>query len=464
VTYPVVSISSVAEINPRKWTEQPNEDDEVSFVPMASVEVESGILDATNVRLWERVKKGYTRFEEGDILVAKITPSMENGKAALAVGLAGGRGAGSTEFHVLRPSEKLDAKFLLHYVLQTSTRRAARAQMRGVAGQLRVPPEFYREYEIPLPPLDEQRKIVEAIETQFTRLDDAVAALNRAQTRLKRYRASVLKAACEGTLVPTEAELARQEGRSYESASALLERMKAEREAAPGKKRGKATKAASLDTLQLAKLPEGWAWTSFGELISKSEYGTSTKCDYEYTGPPVLRIPNMIAGTLNFTDMKFASAEHAVTGEEALIRGDLLVCRTNGSVNLVGRSALVKETPSSRYWFASYLLRFRFFESKTVPWWLHNYLWSPHARKWIEQHAASSAGQNNVSLSLINGMPVPMPPLAEQARIVEEVERRLSVIEQMEAMVETNLKRAESLRQSILRMAFSGKLHHERHG
>ncbi len=242
MSYPMVPLSSVARVNPRGWTIPPEDDERLSFIPMASVEEVSGRLDPSFVRPWLEVKKGYTKFEEGDVLVAKITPSMENGKAALATGLFEGRGVGSTEFHVLRPSEDLDARYLLHFVLQTSTRRLARAQMRGVAGQLRVPPEFFRDLEIPLPLIDKQRQIVAEIETQFARLDDAVASLKRARVRLKRYRASVLKAACEGRLVPTEAELARQEGRDYEPASVLLERITAEHEAAPGK--GRKVKAA----------------------------------------------------------------------------------------------------------------------------------------------------------------------------------------------------------------------------
>ena len=93
-----------------------------------------------------------------------------------------------------------------------------------------------------------------------------------------------------------------------------------------------------------------------------------------------------------------------------------------------------------------------------MPRWFHFYSTSQLGRAFIELHAASSAGQNNVSLSLIHRMPLPLPPLAEQRRIVAEVERRLSVIQQAEATVEASLARADRLRQSILRQAFSGQL------
>ena len=121
---------------------------------------------------------------------------------------------------------------------------------------------------LPLPPLPEQRRIVAEIEKQFTRLDASVAALKRTQANLKRYRASVLKAACEGTLVPTEAELARAEGRDYEPADRLLDRILAERRArweSQDKRRGQYKEPAAPDTSDLPELPEGWVWALWEE-------------------------------------------------------------------------------------------------------------------------------------------------------------------------------------------------------
>src|SRR5690606_20296174 len=123
------------------------------------------------------------------------------------------------------PTGAILPRFVLHYLLQESVRRDARQVMQGAAGQLRVPESFLADLEIVLPPLREQERIVSEIDTHFTRLDAAVAALKRVRANLKRYRASVLKAACEGRLVPTEAELARREGRNYEPADVLLDRI-----------------------------------------------------------------------------------------------------------------------------------------------------------------------------------------------------------------------------------------------
>ncbi len=131
---------------------------------------------------------------------------------------------------------------------------------------------------IPLlvPPLPEQHRIVDAIESYFTRLDDAVATLERVQRNLKRYRASVLKAAVEGRLVPTEAELARADGRDYEPASVLLERILAERrrrwQEAGG--RSKYEEPAVPDTTELPELPEGWCWAT-ADTLADLKGGTS---------------------------------------------------------------------------------------------------------------------------------------------------------------------------------------------
>ena len=165
---------------------------------------------------------------------------MENGKAAIAMGLVNGRGFGSTEFHVLSPKEGVTSEWLFYFIRQECFRADAKASFSGTAGQLRVPASFIEKSKIPLAPLPEQHRIVAEIETQFTRLDAGVAALKRVQANLRRYKAAVLKAACEGRLVPTEAELARVEGREFEPASVLLERIRAARAAVPAKpKRGR---------------------------------------------------------------------------------------------------------------------------------------------------------------------------------------------------------------------------------
>lgn len=288
-TWKQARLAELTCINPPNPDELPSDSTLVSFVPMAAVEEMTGRLDATQARLWAEVRKGYTRFQEGDVVLAKITPSMENGKAALAIGLIGGVGAGTTEFHVFRPEPGIEARLVLHFVLQESFRRQARARMTGTAGQLRVPTEFLVEQFLPVPPSGEQRRIVEAIDSYLSRLDAAAASLARVEAKLKAYRASVLKAAVEGRLVPTEAALAKQEQRDYEPASVLLDRILGERrrrweeaELARLTKAGKPPKddkwkakyeqPAAPDPSKLPPLPEGWCWATVEQLLENFDY------------------------------------------------------------------------------------------------------------------------------------------------------------------------------------------------
>ena len=331
-------------------------------------------------------------------------------------------------------------------------------QAQGGVGLAHITKPKFNDSMIALPPLAEQRRIVAEIETQFTRLDASVAALRRAQANLKRYRASALKAACEGRLVPTEAELARSEGRDYEPAAVLLERILAERRArweSQEKRRGKYKEPFAPDSSALPELPEGWVWAAVEQLSSRIQYGTSNKADSDTSGVPVLRMGNIQEGSLDFSDLKYLPSQDTEVEKTLLANGDLLFNRTN-SAELVGKSAVYREGHPLAC-FASYLIRVSFGEG-CLPDYVCTFINSQHGRAYIGQVRSQQVGQANVNGTKLAAMTILLPPLAEQRRIVAEVERRLSVVQQAEATVEVSLARAERLRQSILKQAFSGKL------
>lgn len=326
-----------------------------------------------------------------------------------------------------------------------------------------------------LPPLPEQHRIVEAIESYLSRLDDAMATLERVQRNLKRYRASVLKSAVEGRLVPTEAELARAEGREYEPASVLLERILADRrcrweeaELAKMKAKGKVPKndrwkskyvePVGPDTSGLPELPEGWCWATVDSLAWDGGYGTSRKCQLNGDGPPVLRIPNVQNGTLTFEELKFATGSEPLSTDGILAPGDFIFIRTNGSKRLIGRGALVANLLSGDYYFASYLIRLRLASTLMTAKWFALVWHAPVVREQVLRDAASSAGQHNVSLSAALSYCVPLPPHAEQERILAEAERLSSIAESSRSMVQPSIVRVARLRQSILKWAFEGRL------
>ena len=395
------------------------------------------------------------------MLFAKITPCMENGKIAVAKGLTNGCGCGSTEFHVLRPLGGLgglSGEFVYYFLLQDEFRNQAQRHMGGTAGQLRVPAGFLNDADIPLPPLAEQRRIVAEIETQFTRLDASVAALRRAQANLKRYRASVLKDACEGRLVPTEAELARSEGRDFQSAGVLLERILAERRArweSQEKRRGKYKEPSAPDTSDLPELPEGWVWATVDQLIVEPlANGRSVKTAGE--GFPVLRLTALQEGEINEKERKIGNWTAEQAAPFLIRKGDFFVSRGNGSVRLVGIGGLVREVESAVA-FPDTMIRFRLNELVLKQYFSR--VWNASVvRTKVEAIARTTAGIYKVNQQDLAAMPIPLSPLAEQRRIVAEVERRLSVVQQAEGTVEASLARAERLRQSILKQAFSGKL------
>lgn len=155
----MVAISEVAEINPT-FPRASNFAPEslVSFLPMAAVS-ESGIITVQDERPFAEVSKGYTYFAEGDVLMAKITPCMENGKATFVHKLKHQAGFGSTEFHVLRPGSEIDGKYLFYMIWNPLFRKVAGRNMTGTAGQKRVPSSFLKDFKIPLPPLPEQKRI-----------------------------------------------------------------------------------------------------------------------------------------------------------------------------------------------------------------------------------------------------------------------------------------------------------------
>ena len=160
MTWPTKTIGTVAHVNPKlDPTDRPDLDNKVSFVPMAAVSEETLRIEAEAERPFSEVNKGYTPFRRGDVLIAKITPCFENGKMALADNLCHKLGFGTTEFHVLRPSEKVSGSYLFHLLRAPYVRKAGAMKMKGAAGQRRVPAEFFASLQIPLPPLEEQKRI-----------------------------------------------------------------------------------------------------------------------------------------------------------------------------------------------------------------------------------------------------------------------------------------------------------------
>jgi type I restriction enzyme S subunit len=391
------------------------------------------------------------RLRVGDIVVATSSGSKHLvGKSGLVH--ADWRGSFGAFCAAIRPKANIESRYLAAFLQSPSYWKQVGKKALGVnINNLRR--GDIESLTLPLPPLAKQREIVAELEKQFSRLDEAVANLQRVKTNLKRYKASILKSAVEGRLVETEATLARREGRTYETGEQLLQRILAQRRA-KWVDRGKYKEPVKADAAGMGVVPEGWTTASLDMLSTDSGYGTSQKCRYENDGPVVLRIPNVQHGILDLHDLKFAPTEFKLSQSDAVSSGDMLIIRTNGSKSLIGRAAVVMADPHRIMSFASYLIRFRLSNVDCIPAWVSIVWQTSQMREWIEAHAATSAGQHNVSMTVLAKAAIPVPPVAEQARIVAEVDRHLSIIREVEAEVDSNLQRAKALRQAALAKAF----------
>ncbi len=187
-----VRLGEVCEINPRRPRIVRDPEAPTTFIPMSAVDEEDGTIVAAEEKPFALVRQGYTYFEEGDVLFAKITPCMENGKAAIARGLRDGIGFGSTEFHVLRPRGSVISEWIWLFVRREPFREAARRAFRGGVGQQRVPQDFLEEHPLPLPPLPEQRRIVARIEELMGRVREARRLREEAKRDAERLWQAVL--------------------------------------------------------------------------------------------------------------------------------------------------------------------------------------------------------------------------------------------------------------------------------
>ncbi len=408
------------------------------------------------------------RLVPGDVLVSMTRPNLN----AVAIVTEDMEGAiGSTGFHVLR-ADGIEPLWLYYFVQTSDFVKRISESVQGVVYPAIRPKDIER-CEVPLAPLGEQRRVVAEIEKQLTRLDAGVAALERGRLNLERYRGTVLKVACEGRLVPTEAELARRQKRDYEPGDALLKRIADDRRAmweaeelarihAAGKVpkddrwKSRFEEPETVDSRGLAELPEGWIWTSVEE-VGLVRLGRQRSPKHQ-TGKhmrPYLRAANVFEGRIDVSDvfmMNFTPAEFTTY---CLKEGDILL-NEGQSLELVGRPAMYRgEVPGAC--FQNTLVRFRgsrFIVPTFALTLFRSYLRNQRFRR-IARWTTNIAHLGAERFAKIE---FPLPPIAEQHLIVAQVDHHLSLIDEQESFVQRAAQRAKRLRLSILRIAFGGRL------
>lgn len=274
-----------------------------------------------------------------------------------------------------------------------------RAAGKGGA-QPNISQTFLKSYPIPLPPLPEQRRIVKKLDTLSARTSTA-----------RDHLMAVAK---------------------------LVERFK-------------------LRTLSNEIFREGVPFRKLGDMSSDVRYGTSAKCDYDPTGTPVLRIPNLKQGRIDHEDLKTAHFTEKDLEKLALKIGDVLVIRSNGSPDLVGRVALVTEAETD-FIFAGYLIRMRFDEEVALPEYIRLCFQSDEIRGTIEKGLKSTSGVNNINSTELQILEFPMPEVDEQREIVDRIEMAFAKTDRLAEEALKALKLTDNLDQRILAKAFAGEL------
>ena len=373
----------------------------------------------------------------------------------------------------LRPHPQLVGSSFLNYALNSEVlRKQAEAIVHGV-GRPRLNMGEMTSLTVPLAPPREQQRIVAALDERLSELDASVASLERAERNLVRYRAAVLAAACSGKLVPTEAELAKTWDRGplarlgserpsgprsqgYEPADQLLARILAERRKASTKT--KYEEPSQPDTSKLPKLPEGWVWATMDHLLTRIETGASFSCDER---PPVegeigvVKVSAVTWGTYDEDASKTCMDPDRVDLSILVRTGDFLFSRAN-SIELIG-ACVIAERVTKKIMLSDKILRFHFAGADRR--WVLLCLRSAFGRRAIQElSTGNQMSMRNIGQDRIRAIPMPMPPEAEQSRILEEVDRHLSRADALAASIAQSKRRAQRLRRAILAAAFQGRL------
>ena len=430
---------------PRGVKVKPSQMEGAPFIGLQHVESHTTQLLGTGQT--QDVKSLGSYFERGDVLYGRLRPYLNKVHMPKFDGLASG------EFIVFRKHQFLDNAFLKFFLSRGEFVSFANSVSTG--DRPRVDFEQISGYPIPIPPLSEQHRIVSEIEKHFTRLNASVAALERVRDNLKRYRASVLQAACEGRLVENEAELARAEGRQYESAEESIDRILTKRRAlweSQPRGRRKYREPVAPDVSSLPELPEGWRWSGIGECFEVYIGTTPRRNRPEYWNGSINWVSS---GEVAFNRIEATSERVTKLGmQDGRLhlhpKGTILLAMI-GEGKTRGQAAIL-DVPACNNQNSAAI---RVSQSEICPEYIFYFLWGRYS---ATRQAGSGNNQPALNKSRVQAIPFPLPPVDEQRRIVTEVERLLSTVHKAEAAVDTSLKRSEQLRQSVLKLAFSGRL------
>ena len=412
---------------------------------------------------YEQMSKG--KIKINDILIVK--DGATTGKAAHISNSFPFKSAAVNEHvFILRiDKELMSSKYLFHWIQSLMGQECIRQNISGSA-QGGINSQFVKNSNLPLAPTNEQCRIVAKIEELFTKLDAGVEALKQVQAQLKRYRQAVLNAAVEGRLT---ADWREQHKDELEPAHKLLERILKERcekwdadQLAKYETQGKTPlknwrekyKDPKLpDNPDLPELPRDWVWTNLKQIKLYSLYGPRySSSGYADEGYLVLRTSDISeSGKVNISSAPKLNLSKEEYLKYSVKKGDLLITRSGSIGTLAVFNDNIESIPGA------YLIQYRICASMITSWYLFYFLKSPTGQNCLRSGGAG-IGRPNLNAPTIEAIPIPFPSLQEQEIIVLEIERLFLIIDESELALKSEIKRAQSLRQSILKLAFEGKL------
>ncbi|MCL5986307.1 MAG: restriction endonuclease subunit S [Actinobacteria bacterium] len=396
-----VKLGEVCKINPskpKKFTRSPNTP--TTFLPMASIDDVKGNIAKPEVVPYSKVAKGYTYFEENDVLFAKITPCMQNGKHAIAKNLIDGIGFGTTEFHVIKASAEILPKWIHYFIRQTSFLEEATAYFTGVVGQQRVPKSFLENYLIPLPSISDQRRIIWRVDNLMKQVEYAYFACKKQHEATRALSAAYLRAVFES-----------EDAKKWDI-----------------RKLGEVCQIFSGSSAPQDKKYFENGEYPFVRVQDLSRYGRKTDLTEfnDYINETAIKKQNMVRaekGTIIFPK----SGAAIITNNRAILGTDAYI---------VSHLAAVKPKENIA-------------DTLFIYYWLCNV----DMVQYME-----NTGYPSLKLSIISTIPIQLPSFNEQRRIAASLEKKISCIDKLQKAIEKQLKVVDALYLSVLRVAFRGEM------
>lgn len=413
-----VRLRFVARVNKSRIPERLNDQDEVSFVPMAAIG-EYGGVDLSESRIVEEIGSGYTPFVDGDVIVAKITPCFENGKGALATGLVNGAAFGTTELHVISCSPQLLPEFAFYLTFASRFRQLGEASMYGAGGQKRVPEGFVKDFRVALPSIADQRAILKFLATKLPQVDDLIAK-----------KRSLLKLLAE-------------------KRSALITRA-----VTKGLAANAPMKASGIDWL--GDIPAFWDVKRL-RFVGRSQNGINIGGEFFGKGHPFVSygdvfkndaLPKEVVGLVESSD------EDRV--RYSVRRGDVLFTRTSETIEEIGISSVCLDAIDNAC-FAGFLIRLRPWPNTLLPEFSRYYFRNTSLRAFLvkEMNLVTRA---SLSQTLLGNMPVLLPPIEEQESIRRYIDAETGKIDRVCQSILEATERLTEYRAAIITKAVTGVL------